>query len=50
MLLRDGGVVAQGRADEVISSARVSAAFDFPLAVERSGGRSGGRWHARRAD
>ncbi|WIE61642.1 ATP-binding cassette domain-containing protein [Curtobacterium sp. MCLR17_032] len=46
MLLRDGAVVAQGRADEVISSARVSAAFDFPLAVERSGG----RWHARRAD
>jgi len=46
MLLRDGGVVAQGRADEVMSSARVSAAFDFPLAVERSGG----RWHARRAD
>ncbi|PYY51890.1 ABC transporter ATP-binding protein [Curtobacterium sp. MCBD17_023] len=46
MLLRDGGVVAQGPADEVITSALVSAAFDFPLAVERSGG----RWHARRAD
>ncbi|PYY36556.1 ABC transporter ATP-binding protein [Curtobacterium sp. MCBD17_030] len=46
MLLRDGGVVAQGHADEVITSAQVSAAFDFPLAVERSGG----RWHARRAD
>lgn len=46
VLLRDGGVVAQGPADEVITSARVSAAFDFPLAVERSGG----RWHARRAD
>lgn len=46
VLLRDGGVVAQGAADEVITSALVTAAFDFPLAVERSGG----RWHARRSD
>jgi iron complex transport system ATP-binding protein len=46
LLLRDGGVVAQGPADEVITSAAVSGAFAFPLTIERSGG----RWHARRAD
>ncbi|PZF54092.1 ABC transporter ATP-binding protein [Curtobacterium sp. MCSS17_008] len=45
MLLRDGTVVAQGPADEVVTSEAVSHAFDFPLAIERIGG----RWHARRA-
>jgi iron complex transport system ATP-binding protein len=45
LLLRDGAAVAQGPADEVITSAAVSHAFDFPLAIVRDGG----RWHARRA-
>jgi iron complex transport system ATP-binding protein len=45
LLLRDGTAVAQGPADEVITSAAVSHAFDFPLAIVRDGG----RWHARRA-
>lgn len=45
MLLRDGAAVAQGTADDVITSAAVSHAFDFPLAIVRAEG----RWHARRA-
>ncbi|OEI68194.1 ABC transporter ATP-binding protein [Curtobacterium sp. ER1/6] len=45
MLLRDGAVVAQGPADEVITSGAVSDAFAFPLTVSRDGG----RWQARRA-
>lgn len=45
MLLRDGAVVAQGPADQVVTSDAVSHAFAFPLAIERTGG----RWHARRA-
>jgi len=45
MLLRDGAVVAQGPADEVITSEAVSDAFAFPLTIERTGG----RWVARRA-
>ena len=45
MLLRDGAVVAQGPADEVITSGAVSDAFAFPLTIERTGG----RWVARRA-
>lgn len=45
LLLRDGTAVAQGAADAVITSAAVSDAFAFPLAITRSGG----RWHARRA-
>ncbi|MFJ5144381.1 ABC transporter ATP-binding protein [Curtobacterium sp. NPDC088465] len=46
MLLRDGAVVAQGPADEVVTSEAVSHAFAFPLAIERTAG----RWHARRAE
>ncbi|WFR67612.1 ATP-binding cassette domain-containing protein [Curtobacterium flaccumfaciens] len=45
MLLRDGVAVAQGTSDEVIASAAVSHAFDFPLAILRAEG----RWAARRA-
>lgn len=45
MLLRDGAAVAQGDADEVITSSAVSHAFDFPLAIVRAEG----RWHARRS-
>jgi iron complex transport system ATP-binding protein len=45
LLLRDGAVVAQGTADEVITSSAVSHAFDFPLAIVRESG----RWNARRA-
>jgi iron complex transport system ATP-binding protein len=45
MLLRDGGVIAAGPADEVITSDLVSACFDFPLDIERTDG----RWRARRA-
>jgi iron complex transport system ATP-binding protein len=45
MLLRDGAAVARGTADDVITSAAVSHAFDFPLAIARTGG----RWHARRS-
>lgn len=45
LLLRDGAVVAQGPADAVVTSSAVSAAFAFPLTVDRVGG----RWHARRA-
>jgi iron complex transport system ATP-binding protein len=46
MLLRDGASLAEGHGDEVITSTPVSAAFDIPLAVDRSVR----RWHARRAD
>ena len=46
MLLRDGAVVASGAADDVITSAAVSDAFAFPLAITRRDG----RWQARRAD
>ncbi|WP_245631538.1 ABC transporter ATP-binding protein [Curtobacterium ammoniigenes] len=45
LLLRDGRVVARGPAETVITSAAVSDAFAFPLAISRAGG----RWHARRA-
>ncbi|GAA4675543.1 ABC transporter ATP-binding protein [Frondihabitans cladoniiphilus] len=45
MLLRDGGIVAAGRADDVLTSELVSGAFDFPLAITRDDG----RWQARRA-
>ena len=45
MLLREGAVVAQGPADQVVTSEAVSHAFSFPLTIERTGG----RWHARRA-
>jgi iron complex transport system ATP-binding protein len=45
LLLRDGAAVAQGPAEDVITSAAVSHAFDFPLDIVRDEG----RWHARRA-
>ncbi|MFZ7087197.1 ABC transporter ATP-binding protein [Curtobacterium sp. RRHDQ10] len=45
MLLRDGAVVASGRADDVITSGPVSACFAFPLDIAREDG----RWQARRA-
>ncbi|GAA0964291.1 ABC transporter ATP-binding protein [Frigoribacterium faeni] len=43
VLLRDGLVFAQGPADDVLTSERVSAAFDHPLVVDRVDG----RWSAR---
>ncbi|KQO63793.1 ABC transporter ATP-binding protein [Curtobacterium sp. Leaf261] len=45
MLLRDGAAIASGPVDEVITSASVSACFDFPLDITRADG----RWQARRA-
>jgi iron complex transport system ATP-binding protein len=45
MLLRDGRIHATGAADDVLTSALVSGAFDFPLTITRSDG----RWQARRA-
>lgn len=43
MLLRDGAVVARGRADDVLTSELVSAAFTYPLTIDRTDG----RWLAR---
>jgi len=43
LLLRDGGVVATGTADEVLTSGLVSGAFDHPLVIDRVEG----RWSAR---
>jgi iron complex transport system ATP-binding protein len=43
LLLRDGGVVAAGRLDEVLADGPLSDTFGLPLAVERAGG----RWWAR---
>lgn len=45
LLLRDGRIVAQGPAEEVLTSARVSGALDYPLEITRTGG----RWAARTA-
>jgi iron complex transport system ATP-binding protein len=45
MLLRDGGVVAQGLLDDVLTAAHLSDTFGQPLLLERSGG----RFFARRA-
>ena len=45
LLLRDGAVLAQGPADEVVTGELVSRAFGHPLAVSRAGG----RWSARSA-
>ena len=42
-LLRGGRIVSAGAAHTVLSSAAVSACFDVPVTVERSGG----RWTAR---
>jgi iron complex transport system ATP-binding protein len=39
MLLRDGRVVAQGLAEDVLNSEHLSATFGLPLALERVGGR-----------
>lgn len=43
MLLRDGGVVAAGPIQQVLTDEHLSATFDMPLRVERSGN----RWSAR---
>jgi iron complex transport system ATP-binding protein len=42
LLLRDGAIVAAGRAEDVLSSAALSACFGIDVEV----GRSRGRWHA----
>jgi len=39
MLLRDGKVIAQGHADEVLTSELVSDAMDYPLSIDRVEGR-----------
>jgi iron complex transport system ATP-binding protein len=39
MLLREGGVVAQGPIDEVLTEGNLSSAFDMPLEVKNDGGR-----------
>ncbi|MFE2989007.1 ABC transporter ATP-binding protein [Streptomyces sp. NPDC059262] len=39
LLLRDGRVLAGGRADEVLTSARMTACFGRPIEVSRHGGR-----------
>ncbi|MEU8028153.1 ATP-binding cassette domain-containing protein [Streptomyces sp. NPDC049099] len=39
VLLRDGRVIAQGRAEEVLSSDQVGTCFDLPLTLERHEGR-----------
>jgi iron complex transport system ATP-binding protein len=46
MLLRDGRVLAAGEVHQVITSDLVSKCFDFPIDVQRSGG----RWTARSRD
>ena len=39
MLLREGGVVAQGLLDDVLTDENLSATFGLPLAVQRRRGR-----------
>jgi iron complex transport system ATP-binding protein len=39
LLLRDGGVVAQGLLGETITSENLSATFGLPLTVQYEGGR-----------
>ena len=46
LLLRDGRIVAAGPADEVLTSERISATLDYPLAITRRDG----RWSVRTAD
>jgi iron complex transport system ATP-binding protein len=46
LLLRDGRVLAQGAADDVLTSGPVSACFGLGVTVERAGG----RWAARLAE
>ncbi len=43
LLLRDGRVLASGRADDVLTTELVSACFDHPITI----GKTGGRWSAR---
>jgi iron complex transport system ATP-binding protein len=43
LLLRDGAVVAQGLARQVLTSANLSATFGLPIRVDRRAG----RWYAR---
>jgi iron complex transport system ATP-binding protein len=45
LLLRSGGIVAQGKVDEVFTQEHLSAAFGLPLAIDRQNG----RWYARSA-
>lgn len=45
LLITDGRVLAAGPAEEVLTSANVSACFDYPLTVTRHEG----RWVARSA-
>jgi iron complex transport system ATP-binding protein len=43
ILLREGRVLASGDADDVLTTELISACFDHPIAIDRSGG----RWAAR---
>lgn len=45
LLLRDARIVAQGPADDVLTSEAVSRCFDHPITITRTGG----RWTARAA-
>jgi iron complex transport system ATP-binding protein len=45
MLLRDGRIVAQGTADDVLTSALISETLDYPLSLTRTDG----RWAVRTA-
>ncbi len=45
LLLRGGGVVAQGRIDQVLTDHLISVTFGLPIEVRADDG----RWHARRA-
>lgn len=39
LLIRDGVITAQGSADSVITTARISECFDHPITILRNGGR-----------
>ncbi|MBO2464218.1 ABC transporter ATP-binding protein [Actinomadura violacea] len=43
LLLRKGGIVAQGKVDEVFTPEHLTDCFGLPLTIERQGG----RWYAR---
>jgi ABC-type enterochelin transport system ATPase subunit len=45
ILLREGEVLASGVADDVLTTELISACFDHPITIDRSGG----RWTARAA-
>ncbi|WP_247597234.1 ATP-binding cassette domain-containing protein [Leifsonia sp. PS1209] len=49
MLLRDGRIVAQGSADDVLTSELISETLDYPLSLTRTDGRWAVRTAARRA-